>query len=88
MGLELVTNNRKDTFFLEGKLWIRKMAILDRVLGTESPQAIRDNFDYRWTYQRNKNKQYSQRYIDGLIGEKESRKWLIDNGYEVHEYKG
>jgi hypothetical protein len=75
-------------FFWESKLWMRKMAILDVVLGTESTQAIRDNFDYRWTYERSKNKQYNQKYIDGLIGEKESRKWLQDNGYEVHEYEG
>lgn len=88
MEIELAAFNKKEIFFWESKLWMRKMAILDRVLGTESTHAIRDNFDYRWTYQRNKNKQYSQRYIDGLIGEKEGRKWLEDNSYEVHEYEG
>lgn len=75
-------------FFWENKLWMRKMAILDVVLKKESNQTMLDNFDYRWTYERSKNKQYSQRYIDGLIGEKEARSWLDANGYEVHEYEG
>lgn len=84
----MVADNKENKFWLESRQWKRKMAILDAALGIEATQANHDDFEYAWAYNKSKNKQYSQAYIAGLIGEKEGRKWLQENGYEVYEYEG
>ena len=59
------------------------MGRLDAALGKEAAQ---NNFHYMWGYRGSKNKHHGEAYISGLIGEREGRKWLGEQGYEVYEF--
>lgn len=57
------------------------MATLDAALGLPNSQ-LRHN----WHYERSLNRHYTEKFIAGLIGEKEGRKWLKEQGYQVFEF--
>ena len=57
------------------------MAILEGALGNPNSEE-----GHQYQYEKAKNKHYSEAYLAGLIGEKEGRKWLGDNGFEVYEF--
>jgi hypothetical protein len=61
------------------------MAILDAALGSPNSQATRTH-SRQLLYDRHKDKYHDIRYIEGLIGEREGRKWLEKHGYEVYEF--
>jgi len=66
----------------ESHFWKTKMATLDGALHIPNSQSDR----YHWHYERSQKKKYTEKFIAGLIGEKEGRKWLKDQGYEVYEF--
>ena len=61
--------------------WRQSMAILEGALGNPNSEE-----GHQYQYEKAKNKHYSEAYLAGLIGEKEGRKWLGDNGFEVYEF--
>jgi len=67
----------------ESVFWKMKMGSLDAALGIKPAQ---NNFNYVWGYRRSENKHHAEAYISGLIGEREGRKWLKEQGYEVYEF--
>jgi hypothetical protein len=85
--MKQIQKTEKTSSFEKENCGCAKMAILDTVLGTKTPEYL-NSHDYRWTYERSKNKRYNQRHIDGIIGDKEGRKRLRNNGYEIREYQG
>jgi hypothetical protein len=58
------------------------MATLDGALRTPNSQSDR----HKWHYERSLKRTYTEKFIAGLIGEKEGRKWLKEQGYEVFEF--
>jgi hypothetical protein len=80
-GLLKMTDDKRESVF-----WKMKMATLDAALGNEANQANLENFSYAWSYQKSKNIHYGEAHVSGLIGEREGRKWLNEQGYEVHEF--
>jgi hypothetical protein len=60
-----------------------KMGILDGALHAPRSQS---NFYYLWQYERSQKKEHSEKFVAGLIGEREGRKWLKEQGYEVYEF--
>jgi len=65
----------------ESVFWRDKMAILDAALGLPNSQL-----KHRWHYERSVNRHYTEKFIAGLIGEKEGRKWLKEQSYQVFEF--
>jgi hypothetical protein len=62
-------------------LWGEKMATLDAALGLPNSQSR-----HNWHYERSLNRRFTEKFIAGLIGEKEGRKWLKEQGYDVFEF--
>ena len=60
------------------------MATLDGALNLPNSQSDR-RYLSRY-YERGQTKAYSEAFVAGLIGEREGRKWLKEQGYEVYEF--
>lgn len=80
-----VKNENEPVGKWESQMWTRKMGILDGALGVPNNQA-RKSYTYKYFYERSRKKHFSEAYIVGLIGEREARKWLEENGYQVYEF--
>jgi hypothetical protein len=65
----------------ESVFWRDKMAILDAALGLPNSQSGHNRH-----YEKSLNRHYTEKFIAGLIGEKEGRKWLKEQGYQVFEF--
>jgi hypothetical protein len=64
----------------ESVAWKIKMAALDGALNISNSQYNRGTLSM--FYESSKRKTHSEAYIAGLIGEREGRKWLKEQGYE------
>jgi hypothetical protein len=69
----------------ESVKWGQNKAILDGALSNPNSQA-NNTLTHKWRYEKSKNKQYSEAYLAGIIGEIEGRKWLEKQGYQVYEF--
>lgn len=65
----------------ESVFWRDKMATLDAALGLPNSQS-----GHNWHYERSLKRNYTERFIASLIGEREGRKWLKEQGYQVFEF--
>jgi len=65
----------------ESHFWRDKMATLDAALNLLNSQSR-----HNWRYEQSLNRHYTEKFIAGLIGEKEGRKWLKEQGYQVFEF--
>lgn len=83
-----VANDEKESAF-----WKHKMAVLAAKIGdqnskekaSDATESYITNYP-SYFYERSKSRNYSLTYLSGLLGEREGRKWLTANGYEVYEY--
>jgi|WetSurMetagenome_2_1015567.scaffolds.fasta_scaffold07177_4 hypothetical protein len=66
---------------IESVFWRDRMAILEAALGLPNSQRR-----HKWHYERSLNRHYTGKFIAGLTGEKEGRKWLKEQGFQVFEF--